>query len=78
MPNQLVPFIGKVAKGMTKYYLVKVTGHKSNNVMNIMELTTGKVFTRTLYNTGKAVDTFSINPKRVVKSLGIASKLIKK
>lgn len=78
MSNQLAPFIGEVTKGITKYYLVKVTGHKSNNVMNIMELATGKVFTRTLYNTGKAVDTFSINPKRVVKSLGTVSRLIKK
>lgn len=76
--NQLMPLIGKVAQGMTKYYLVKVTGHKNNNVMNVMELNTGKVFTRTLYNSGTIVDTLSRNPKRISKTIGTISKLIKK
>lgn len=79
MPNQLMPLIGKkLAVGASKYFLVKVTGHKNNNVMNIMELGTGKVATRTLYHTGKAVDTFSKNPKRVATALKAISMLVEK
>ena len=75
--NQIVPFIGKkLANGISKYYLVKVTGHKNNNVMNIMDISTGKIATRTLYNTGKAVDTLSMNPIRIAKTIGNVSKLL--
>lgn len=77
MNNEIVPFIGKVANGVSKYYLVKITGHNKCNVANIMDLSTGKILTKTLWNTGKVVHHLSINPKRVSKTLKLATSLIK-
>lgn len=72
----LIPRI-KVPKGTTKYLLVALTEHDKCKVANVMDLSTGKVLTNTLWNTGKLVQHLSVNPKRVSKTLKIATNLMK-
>lgn len=77
MSNQLVPFIGKVAKGTTKYFLVAVTEHENNSVARVMDLST-KIITTHVRNhsTGHITKYISQNPKKVMRVLGNVSKIV--
>ena len=79
MSNSIIPFIGKVAKGTTKYFLVAVTEHDNNSVARVMDLST-KVIKTTVKNksTGHLTHYISHNPKKVANVLKGVSKLVTK
>ena len=78
MSNNLLSIVGKnLPKKTTKYLLVALTEYDKCKVANIMDLSNGNVVTKTLWNTGKVVHHLSANPKRVSKTLKLASGLLK-
>lgn len=76
MTKQLVPFIGKVAKGTTRYFLVAVTEHENNSVARVIDLSTKLITTHVKnHSTGHITKYLSHNPRKVMKVLGNVTKL---